>query len=454
MGQELFVRYKMQIEYTGHAGFIIKDKKVSLLLDCWNSSTCFVGNLKRYPNLKVDIKKKLESSEIIYIWCSHSHTDHYDKETISELDYFFGKKLRFLSQDFMINIFERDFPNIPKILFKDRQIIKISDNLNLQLVHEKPTFTEHSIVIAESNNEIFIHGNDSIIDKNIWNEIDINYTKNIIYSGQYSRVSPYPFNQINLSKEKYIELYKDHLKKQKNRFLDQVSITKANKVIPCAGPGQVLRESIVLKNNYFNQDFQIDVNQQIKKIRNDLNPKIKLIYPQINNIINQIEDDSLIINNLTNQIEYDSLRSNNTTNTRFDTNNLEVNDEKLEILVWQFLNKIKKEYINILNFEKKKKLYKKTPMIFLSCEINNAKFALVNIKDNKKNIFKTIDEMYNFFNSSSFYCLIFGMKTLNNFFSKEEFSFEESWYGHDILTIQSKNGYSSRVMNRLSLIDF
>ena len=114
----------MQIEYTGHAGFIIRDKKVSLLLDCWNSPTCFVGNLIRYPNLKVDIKKKLESSEIIYIWCSHSHTDHYDKETISELWYLFSKKIRFLSQDFMIKIFEQDFPNIPRIIFKDRQKIK------------------------------------------------------------------------------------------------------------------------------------------------------------------------------------------------------------------------------------------------------------------------------------------------------------------------------------------
>ena len=68
-----------------------------------------------------------------------------------------------------------------------------------KLVFEQPLFNEHSACIIEDNKQIFINSNDSVIeDFSIKNKTN----KVIIYTGQFSSVSPYPSNSLVINKSK------------------------------------------------------------------------------------------------------------------------------------------------------------------------------------------------------------------------------------------------------------
>ena len=76
----------MNIKFYGHNCFLLEGSKISLLIDPWLSENgAFFGSWFQWPinhHLKNQLLEKLEQNQNNYLYISHEHQDHFDKETL------------------------------------------------------------------------------------------------------------------------------------------------------------------------------------------------------------------------------------------------------------------------------------------------------------------------------------------------------------------------------------
>ncbi len=76
----------MNIKFYGHNCFLLEGSKISLLIDPWLSEKgAFFGSWFQWPinhHLKNQLLEKLRQNLNNYLYISHEHQDHFDKETL------------------------------------------------------------------------------------------------------------------------------------------------------------------------------------------------------------------------------------------------------------------------------------------------------------------------------------------------------------------------------------
>ena len=206
----------MKIYYLGHSGFLIKDQSYSLLVDPWLSDGSFMNNWERFPRITVDLYKLLDNTKEIDLWCSHAHSDHYDINLIRELRKFSTtKQIRFkiLSQDYMLDEYNKVDQSLLILHLRSGEWYHPSKSSAIKIfqIPERPLYTCHASLVVDCISTRFIHGNDSIISEDSYTSLEQKRLKSTYYSGQYSLVSPFPANQINLSNQLRKDFFEKHL---------------------------------------------------------------------------------------------------------------------------------------------------------------------------------------------------------------------------------------------------
>ena len=204
----------MEIRFIAQSCFYIEKNNTVIITDPWSGGNkAFHNSWVPFPynDARYLINKNL-SNKSVYIFLSHEHSDHLDIEMLKKL-YNKNQNLKFLLPNFNKYCFEQI-----KNIFNKNNIFFLNDNetiniemLKFKLVFEQPLFNEHSACIIEDNKQIFINSNDSVIEdfsiKNRTNKV-------IIYTGQFSSVSPYPSNALVMNKSKKEKLENTHLNLQ------------------------------------------------------------------------------------------------------------------------------------------------------------------------------------------------------------------------------------------------
>ena len=184
----------MEIRFIGQSCFFVKKNNTIIVTDPWcKESKAFYGAWIPFPY--DDTKFLLDydfSDKSLYIFLSHEHSDHLDIKLLKKL-FNKNKNLNFLLPNFgnhCFNQVKKNF-NQHKIIFLNDNEEKEINEVKFRILLEKPLFNEHGACIIEDENTIFVNSNDSVIEDF---SIKKDTKKTIIYTGQFSSVSPYPDN--------------------------------------------------------------------------------------------------------------------------------------------------------------------------------------------------------------------------------------------------------------------
>lgn len=121
----------MQIEFVGHASFILSEKDTCIWTDPWLHSDVFNESWRLHPDPRFDTSKL---DRITHVWVSHEHPDHFNLPTLSDLPDEFKRRVTLLFQRLwtpkMVDAFkELGFQNIVEL--PHRKLVSISDSLSV-----------------------------------------------------------------------------------------------------------------------------------------------------------------------------------------------------------------------------------------------------------------------------------------------------------------------------------
>ena len=101
-------KIEKNLKFWGHNCFSIVSNQTLLITDPWFSKTgAFFGSWFQYPknhHLQDDILNMINSFEKAFIFISHEHQDHYDKEFLSNV----RKDTRILIPSYKDEFFRKD----------------------------------------------------------------------------------------------------------------------------------------------------------------------------------------------------------------------------------------------------------------------------------------------------------------------------------------------------------
>ncbi len=246
-----------KIIHTGHAGFILYFGKIKIVCDHWSSS--FKPFSNSWKKLETDIfsdKVKYDILNPDYIWCSHSHGDHYDPTYIKKVN----KNAKIIIPDFKDNsfyeiLYKKKFKN--KIIkLKDKQKLKINNSDYIQIFFEEPTYTNHSSLFIKSKKFSMFHNADTTINESFKKKIfKFKDLKKIdFFAGQYTNPTPYPWSIKMPKKKKVSEGIEMHFNAL-DSFINMITDLKPKFALPCAGPAIVKKHKIKTYKNIYNIIF-------------------------------------------------------------------------------------------------------------------------------------------------------------------------------------------------------
>ena len=221
------------LKFWGHNCFSVVSDKTLLLIDPWFSkSGAFFGSWFQYPknhHLQGEVLGMLEEFEDSFIFISHEHQDHYDKEFLRNVK----KNTTIIIPSYKDKSFKQDCESL------DLQVIEIEDTEKFSLGKDfwvKP-YTSHiginhdSAILITTNNFNFFNQNDCKIFDRL-DEIDevIDY-----YSVQFSGATWHPSNFI-LSNEIKKGISNKKIKNKLSSVLRGISKLKPKYFLPAAGP--------------------------------------------------------------------------------------------------------------------------------------------------------------------------------------------------------------------------
>lgn len=438
----------MEIRFIGQSCFFVKKNNTIIVTDPWcKESKAFYGAWIPFPY--DDTKFLLDydfSDKSLYIFLSHEHSDHLDIKLLKKLCNK-NKNLNFLLPNFgnhCFNQVKKNF-NQHKIIFLNDNEEKEINEVKFRILLEKPLFNEHGACIIEDENTIFVNSNDSVIEDF---SIKKDTKKTVIYTGQFSSVSPYPDNSELVQKNQRAKLEKDHLNQQISGFCEGVNNIQANIAIPSSGPVMCIPRKEKIKqmrltvgqtNGPFDNIFiKKKMEKEIKK-----NCKIFFLSPSesikpfknivsYNNKFNNKKERLKIFDNLVKLYKFNKIKS-------------KINKSAAKSHLIKFSDKFNK--------------------IFNSLEISNDVIFDVIISDIKvfsrfnflKN--KFIYKIYNYTNIKSIFKKIkrpYYSINLSSYHLKEIVEnlvpFEELWYGKHISVIEKNKGYNSNIINTLNVM--
>jgi L-ascorbate metabolism protein UlaG (beta-lactamase superfamily) len=232
-----------ELVFLGHAGFLLRNNDVGLLMDPWIYGFSFLGSWQIYPyeNRESKLNKLyslLDSVEKLYIWISHEHSDHFDRWFLREIESSSIASISYVIPAFPGNNLKRELAKLNisnAIELKDLDTLSISGFGELHLLQESPYYSEHSSLLAITDNLSVFHNSDSTLDSPKLQYVKTRLSSLDIYIGQYGPSSPFPhvMEWPLADKIPYIE---QHIEWAFARYKAAVDILSPSLGLLCAGP--------------------------------------------------------------------------------------------------------------------------------------------------------------------------------------------------------------------------
>ena len=268
----------MKIKYIGHASFLIEEKNESILTDPWLSTKgAFNYSWFQYP-YNHHLQKYIRNiDKKLYIYISHSHQDHLDKEFLNSLE---DLDFTFLLPKFQNPRLKKEIESLKikrkKILISDEQLIKTKD-FNIRLFLDENIIGHDSAILIDNNSKKFFNLNDCKLFDKI-NYINKKYGKINIFTSQFSGATWHP-HSYRYPKDKEIKISITKKTQKYLSLLKAINIIKSDYFIPSAGPPIFLDkklEHISLNENSIFSNYQ-DFNKFL--INKKVNSKILNLLP-------------------------------------------------------------------------------------------------------------------------------------------------------------------------------
>lgn len=233
----------MDIQYLGHAGFIVTIDKTKILIDPWFHGA-FFGAWFPYPDNSY-FEDHVLQQHFDYLYISHTHEDHLDRTFLNKLD----RNIKILCPNYRSKSLQRQlqqlgFTNFIELGHKENHMdIGWSATIYLDTSHK-----EDSGILLESSDARFLDLNDC---NTLLSELPSSVT---YLAAQYSGAMWYP-NCYDYT----VEVMQENTLAVRRQLLDtlinKVNIVKPSYYIPSAGPpcflDPVLQHFNVRQNTIF-----------------------------------------------------------------------------------------------------------------------------------------------------------------------------------------------------------
>ncbi len=232
---------KPEIQHIGHAGIKYTYGRVTLFMDPW-FNPAFLKSWFPYPdNREFEYTARNDAD---YIYISHAHEDHFDREFLKTIDPTFTTLIvpRFRSHYLLKELHQLGFagPFSPLVLGHGESTI-LPGNIKLTMLIDR-SHKEDSALLVEAGGHRFLNSNDCELAIPDWpKDIDL-------LAAQYSGASWYPqcydFSPGVLA-------VKSQAYRQANltRLYRRVKLTGASSYLPSAGPAVFLDPALRKYNN-------------------------------------------------------------------------------------------------------------------------------------------------------------------------------------------------------------
>lgn len=244
----------MKLTFIANACQILESQGKKLLTDPWLVDGAFYGSWFHYPPLKT---KPKDVADYDYLYISHLHPDHYDRETLK----FFDKSKPVIIYDDQSNNF------LEKILLKDNftNIIKIKNGKSKELGPFRLTmfgpFTKHpfhecvvgnildSCLVISDEEHVVINTNDNTPSIEAARMLKEDFPDIYVAQLNYNAAGPYPSCFENLDSLQLKAESKRILNRQLEHMVKVAHILDAEYTMPFAG-AYVIGGKNIDKNKY------------------------------------------------------------------------------------------------------------------------------------------------------------------------------------------------------------
>ncbi|MDG2158566.1 MAG: Rieske 2Fe-2S domain-containing protein [Gammaproteobacteria bacterium] len=226
-------KVEKNLKFWGHNCFSIISDKTLLITDPWfSNSGAFFGSWFQYPknhHLKNKILELIELSDNAYIFITHEHQDHYDKEFLSCI----SKNTKILIPSYMDKSFRSDCESLGLEVFeiKDKEKYQLNKDFWISPYISHIGINHDSALLVVTEEFKFFNQNDcKIFDRLDEINESIDY-----YSVQFSGATWHPSNFI-LSDKRKKEISKQKVNNKLNSVLRGIVNLKPKYFLPAAGP--------------------------------------------------------------------------------------------------------------------------------------------------------------------------------------------------------------------------
>jgi UDP-MurNAc hydroxylase len=231
----------MKITYLGHAGFFVETEETILIMDAWVSNHgAFDGGWFQFPcnhQMGDFVVNKLtlnSDRKNVYVYVSHEHKDHFDKQFLKRID---GFNFKYIIPRFRRTLLFDEIRSFTKneiVLCEDEQILTIGSDEKLIIFSDDSELNRDSAIFFESGGRNFLNLNDCKIQDRL-GLIHKNFGDIDVLAAQYSGATWHP-TCYEYPEEEYLRISRRKVRTKFENTARAIELCKAKCYIPSAGP--------------------------------------------------------------------------------------------------------------------------------------------------------------------------------------------------------------------------
>ncbi len=233
MKKELIAVRRGDFKFWGHNCFSVSNEFTMLLIDPWfSTSGAFSSSWFQYPknhHLKNSVLDLISKKKNIFIFISHEHQDHFDKDFLSCVPP--NVKIiipKYFDKDFRNQII-KDFNFVVEL--ENNEKYSLDNEISILLLIKDIGINHDASILVKTKNFVFLNQNDcKIFDQLYKVKETIDF-----YSVQFSGANWHPSN-FNFSEKKKKKISSEKVNSKFSNVLNALNSLKPKYFIPAAGP--------------------------------------------------------------------------------------------------------------------------------------------------------------------------------------------------------------------------
>ncbi|MDP3734125.1 MAG: MBL fold metallo-hydrolase [Nanoarchaeota archaeon] len=266
--------FPFSLYFIGHAGFMLEYNNLKLLCDPWVSdSGAFLHSWHQFPPNDFIDKTKLYDADYLYV--SHMHCDHFDKEF---LRIFPKEKVTLIIADFLSDTFYHELTKLgfPRIItLQDWEKYTLGENFSVMMFKDQSLYKIDSLVLIDIAGKKILNKNDCHLSEVYFEKF--REQKIDLLLAQFSGAMWYPavYDYDDIRKNIFSAKIKKNLL---DSFVALANGVAAKNIIHYAGPPCFLEEQF-FKFNFQEQGIFHDQQDVFQRIQEQINGKLHLLHP-------------------------------------------------------------------------------------------------------------------------------------------------------------------------------